>query len=171
MQENFGKQLKGLSLAYIGDGRNNVAGALMIGCAKMGVNFAVGSPKELFPDPGFVDKCKRVADASGAEIRLTDDPLLSAKGADAIYTDVWVSMGEEGQKETRVKILTPYRVNSDIMKASGKPSTIFMHCLPAVKGSEVTEEVFESSASKVFDEAENRMHTIKAVMIATIGNV
>ncbi|MCL2009065.1 MAG: ornithine carbamoyltransferase [Synergistaceae bacterium] len=171
MQENFGKQLKGLSITYVGDGRNNVASALMTGCAKMGVNFVIGSPKELFPTPAFVDKCKGAAEASGAEIRITDDPRAAVKGADAIYTDVWVSMGEEDQKETRVKLLTPYQVNAALMKASGKPSTIFLHCLPAVKGSEVTEDVFESPASKVFDEAENRMHTIKAVMIATIGNI
>ena len=171
MQENFGKQLKGLTMTYVGDGRNNMANALMIGCAKLGVNFVIGSPKELFPDPKLVDKCKSAAEISGAEIRITDDPKAAVKGADVIYTDVWVSMGEEDQKETRVKLLTPYQVNAGLMKASGKPSTIFLHCLPAVKGEEVTEDVFESPASKVFDEAENRMHTIKAVMVATIGNV
>jgi len=171
LQENFGKRLKGLSVAYVGDGRNNVANALMIGCAKMGVNFAIGSPKELFPDPALVDKCKIIADKSGADIKIYDDPKTSVKGADAIYTDVWVSMGEEAQKEARIKLLTPYQVNAALMKATGNPSTIFLHCLPAVKGNEVTEDVFESPASKVFDEAENRMHTIKAVMVATIGDV
>ena len=171
LQENFGKRLRGLSMAYVGDGRNNMANALMIGCAKMGVNFAIGSPRELFPDPVLVDKCVAVAKTSGAEIRVDDHPKAAVKGADAIYTDVWVSMGEEDQKEHRVKLLTPYQVNADLMNASGKPSTIFLHCLPAVKGNEVTEDVFESPASKVFDEAENRMHTIKAVMVATIGNV
>jgi len=171
LQENFGKQLRGLSVTFVGDGRNNVANALMVGCAKMGVNFTVGSPKELFPDQALVDKCKGIASTSGAGIMMTDDPKAAVKGADAIYTDVWVSMGEEGQKETRVKLLSPYQVNAGLMKASGKPSTIFMHCLPAVKGLEVSEEVFESQASKAFDEAENRVHTIKAVMVATIGNV
>ena len=170
MQENFGKQLKGLSLAYLGDGRNNMANALMIGCAKLGIHFTIGSPKELFPDPALVEKCEVVARISGAKIKIVEDPKESVKGADAIYTDVWVSMGEEDQKEVRVKLLKPYQVNSELMAATGKSSTIFLHCLPAIKGYEVTEEVFESPASKVFDEAENRMHTIKAVMVATIGS-
>jgi ornithine carbamoyltransferase len=170
LQENFGKQLKGLTLAYLGDGRNNMANALMIGCAKLGVHFTIGSPKELFPAPALVDKCKAVAQTTGAVITVVEDPKESVKGADAIYTDVWVSMGEEDQKEVRAKLLQPYQVNADLMKASGKTSTIFLHCLPAVKGYEVTEDVFESPASKVFDEAENRLHTIKAVMVATIGN-
>jgi len=170
LQENFGKQVKGLSLTYVGDGRNNVANGLMIGCAKLGIHFTIGSPKELFPDSSLVEKCKEVARTSGAVIRIVEDPKESVKGADAIYTDVWVSMGEEDQKETRVKLLTPYQVNAELMKATGKTSTIFLHCLPAVKGYEVTEDVFESPASKVFDEAENRMHTIKAVMVATIGH-
>jgi ornithine carbamoyltransferase len=170
LQENFGKQLKGLSLTYVGDGRNNMANALMIGCSKLGIHFTIGSPKELFPDPALVDKCKTAAQISGAVIKIVEDPGESVKGADAIYTDVWVSMGEEDQKDVRVKLLKPYQVNADLMKATGKASTIFLHCLPAVKGYEVTEDVFESPASKVFDEAENRMHTIKAVMVATIGN-
>ncbi|MDR3232040.1 MAG: ornithine carbamoyltransferase [Synergistaceae bacterium] len=169
LQENFGKQLKGLSLTYIGDGRNNMANALMIGCAKLGIHFTVGAPKELFTDPALVDKCAEAARGSGATIRILEDPREAVKGTDAIYTDVWVSMGEEDQKETRVRLLKPYQVNADLMKASGKDTTIFLHCLPAIKGYEVTEDVFESPASKVFDEAENRMHTIKAVMVATIG--
>ncbi|GHV48682.1 ornithine carbamoyltransferase, catabolic [Synergistales bacterium] len=169
LRENFGHNLKGLSLAYVGDGRNNMSNALMIGCAKMGVNYAVGSPKELFPDPALLEKCRAVADTNGARITVTADPAESVRGADAIYTDVWVSMGEEDQKETRLKLLKPYQVNSDLMKLA-KSGAIFLHCLPAIKGYEVTEEVFESAASKVFDEAENRMHTIKAVMVATLGN-
>jgi ornithine carbamoyltransferase len=169
LQENFGKRLSGLSLAYVGDGRNNMANALMIGCAKLGIHFTVGSPKELFPDPAWVEKCRGAAERSGAVLKSVEDPMESVKGADAIYTDVWVSMGEEDQKEVRVKLLRPYQVNAELMKATEKASTIFLHCLPAVKGYEVTEEVFESKASKVFDEAENRMHTIKAVMVATIG--
>jgi ornithine carbamoyltransferase len=171
LRENFGRQLAGLFLTYVGDGRNNMANALMIGCAKLGIHFTVGAPKELFPDPALLGKCREIARASGAEIQVVEDPKKSVERADAIYTDVWVSMGEEDQKETRVKLLTPYQVNAGLMKASGKGSTIFLHCLPAVKGSEVTEEVFESPASKVFDEAENRLHTIKAVMAATIGNL
>jgi ornithine carbamoyltransferase len=169
MQENFGKRLRGLTLAYVGDGRNNMANALMIGCVKLGIHFRIGSPKELFPDPALVERCQEVAEQSDATVDIFEDPRESVKRADAIYTDVWVSMGEEDQKETRVGLLKPYQVNADLMKASNKEWTIFLHCLPAVKGYEVTEEVFESPASKVFDEAENRMHTIKAVMVATAG--
>lgn len=168
LQENFGR-LEGLNLTYVGDGRNNMANALMIGSAKMGVNFTIGSPKELFSDPELVERCRAAAQRSGAEIRIVDDPRRAVEGADAVYTDVWVSMGEEAQKETRVRLLTPWQVNGDLMRATGRERTIFLHCLPAVKGCEVTEEVFESPCSKVFDEAENRMHTIKAVMVATIG--
>lgn len=168
LQENFGR-LEGLNLTYVGDGRNNMANALMIGSAKMGVNFTIGSPRELFPAPELVERCRAAAQRSGAEIRIVDDPRKAVEGADAVYTDVWVSMGEEAQKETRVRLLTPWQVNGDLMRATGRERTIFLHCLPAVKGCEVTEEVFESSCSKVFDEAENRMHTIKAVMVATIG--
>ena len=168
LQENFGR-LAGLNLTYVGDGRNNMANALMIGSAKMGVNFTIGSPRELFPDPELVERCRAAAQRSGAEIRIVDDPRRAVEGADAVYTDVWVSMGEEAQKETRVRLLTPWQVNGDLMRATGRDRTIFLHCLPAVKGCEVTEEVFESPCSKVFDEAENRMHTIKAVMVATIG--
>ena len=168
LQENFGR-LAGLNLTYVGDGRNNMANALMIGSSKMGVNFTIGSPRELFPDPELVERCRAVAQRSGAEIRIIDDPRRAVEGADAVYTDVWVSMGEEAEKETRVRLLTPWQVNGDLMRATGRERTIFLHCLPAVKGCEVTEEVFESPCSKVFDEAENRMHTIKAVMVATIG--
>ena len=168
LQENFGR-LEGLNLTYVGDGRNNMANALMIGSAKMGVNFTIGSPRELFPDPELMERCRAAAQRSGAEIRIVDDPRRAVEGADAVYTDVWVSMGEEAQKEARVRLLTPWQVNEELMRATGRDRTIFLHCLPAVKGCEVTEEVFESSRSKVFDEAENRMHTIKAVMVATIG--
>ena len=168
LQENFGR-LAGLNLTYVGDGRNNMANALMIGSAKMGVNFTIGSPRELFPDPELMERCRAAAQRSGAEIRIVDDPRKAVEGADAVYTDVWVSMGEEAEKETRVRLLTPWQVNGDLMRATGRERTIFLHCLPAVKGCEVTEEVFESPCSKVFDEAENRMHTIKAVMVATIG--
>ena len=168
LQENFGR-LEGLNLTYVGDGRNNMANALMIGSAKIGVNFTIGSPRELFPDPELVERCRAAAQRSGAEIRIVDDPRRAVEGADAVYTDVWVSMGEEAQKETRVRLLTPWQVNGDLMRATGRERTIFLHCLPALKGCEVTEEVFESPCSKVFDEAENRMHTIKAVMVATIG--
>ncbi|MBR0069401.1 MAG: ornithine carbamoyltransferase [Synergistaceae bacterium] len=166
LKENFGR-LKGLTLAYLGDGRNNMSNALMIGCAKMGINYVVSSPKELEPDKTLLEKCRAIA--AHSSISIINDPKEAVKGADAIYTDVWVSMGEEALKEERYRLLSSWQVNSEIMNATGKENTIFLHCLPAVKGSEVTEEVFESERSKVFDEAENRMHTIKAVMVATLG--
>ena len=167
LRENFGN-LKGLDLVYLGDGRNNMSNALMIGCAKMGINYTVSSPKELEPDKNLLAKCREVAKHS--EIKIINDPKEAVKNADALYTDVWVSMGEEALKEERFRILRPWQIDSDLMKATGKDTTIFLHCLPAVKEAEVTEEVFESEASKVFDEAENRLHTIKAVMVATLGN-
>ena len=166
LKENFGR-LKGLTLAYLGDGRNNMSNALMIGCAKMGINYVVSSPKELEPDKNLLEKCRAIA--AHSSISIINNPKEAVKGADAIYTDVWVSMGEEALKEERYRLLSSWQVNSEIMNATGKENTIFLHCLPAVKGSEVTEEVFESERSKVFDEAENRMHTIKAVMVATLG--
>jgi ornithine carbamoyltransferase len=131
----------------------------------------VGSPTSLFPNPQIVKKCKDLCEISGGSIEVFVDPEKAVKGADAVYTDVWISMGEEAEKENRVKLLKPYQVNANLMNATGRDDTIFLHCLPAEKGNEVTEEVFESRASKVFDEAENRMHTIKAVMVATIGNI
>ena len=167
LRENFGK-LRGLNLVYLGDGRNNMSNALMIGCAKMGINYVISTPKELEPDKNLLEKCRAIAKHS--TIKIINDPHEAVKGADALYTDVWVSMGEEALKEERYKLLGAWQINSDLMKAAGKDTTIFLHCLPAVKGSEVTEEVFESEASKVFDEAENRLHTIKAVMVATLGN-
>ena len=167
LRENFGN-LKGLNLVYLGDGRNNMSNALMIGCAKMGINYTVSSPKELEPDKNLLAKCREVAKHS--EIKIINDPKEAVKNADALYTDVWVSMGEEALKEERFRILRPWQIDSDLMKATGKDTTIFLHCLPAVKEAEVTEEVFESEASKVFDEAENRLHTIKAIMVATLGN-
>ena len=166
LRENFGR-LKGLTLAYLGDGRNNMSNALMTGCAKMGINYVVSSPQELEPDVNLLAKCREFAEHS--TIKVINDPKEAVKGADAVYTDVWVSMGEEALKEERYKLLRKWQVNSEIMKSTGKDTTIFLHCLPAVKGAEVTEDVFESGASKVFDEAENRMHTIKAVMVATLG--
>ncbi len=167
LRENFGR-LKGLKLVYVGDGRNNMSNALMIGCAKMGVNYVVSSPKELEPDKDLLAKCRAIAKHSTIEV--INNPHEAVKGADAIYTDVWVSMGEEALKEERYKLLGPWQVNQELINAIGNEEAIFLHCLPAVKGSEVTEEVFESERSKVFDEAENRMHTIKAVMVATLGN-
>lgn len=166
-----GKNLKGVRLTYVGDGRNNMSNALMIGCAKLGMHYVVGSPKSLFPDPKIVEKCNAICKESGGSVSMFENPKEAVKGADVVYTDVWVSMGEEAEKENRIKLLTPYQVNADLMKATGREDSIFLHCLPAEKGHEVTEDVFESAASKVFDEAENRMHTIKAVIVATIGNL
>ena len=166
LRENFGK-LRGLKLVYLGDGRNNMSNALMIGCAKMGIDYVVSSPKELEPSPKLLAKCRAIA--AHSSITVINDPKEAVKNADAVYTDVWVSMGEEALKEERYRLLGEWQVNSEVMAATGKASTIFLHCLPAVKGSEVTEEVFESEQSRVFDEAENRMHTIKAVMVATLG--
>ena len=169
MKEKFGK-IKGLNFVYCGDGRNNMSNALMIGCAKVGVNYTVASPESLFPDKDLVELCRTYAKESGAVITITDNIDEAVKGADVIYTDVWVSMGEEDKTQERLAILRPYQVNQELMEESGKNSTIFMHCLPAVRGNEVTNEVIEGPQSVVFDEAENRMHTIKAVMVATLGD-
>ena len=168
IREHFG-YLKGINFVYIGDGRNNMANSLMIGMTKMGLNCTILAPKSLHPEGALVDLCKEYAKESGASLNITDD-INAVKGADVIYTDVWASMGEEEKTAERVAILKPYQVNKELMDSTGKASTIFMHCLPAIKGYEVTEEVFESKASVVFDEAENRMHTIKAVMVATLGD-
>lgn len=167
IKEKFG-YLKGLNFVYVGDGRNNMANALMIGCSKMGVNFSIGSPESLFPEESLLDLCKGYAKESGSQIKITSDVKEAVKNADIIYTDVWISMGEEDKKAERVALLKDYQVNDELMKATGKESTIFMHCLPAVRGYEVTEDVLEGEKSVVFDEAENRMHTIKAVMVATL---
>ena len=168
IREHFG-YLKGINFVYIGDGRNNMANSLMIGMTKMGLNCTILAPKSLHPEGALVDLCKEYAKESGASLNITDD-INAVKEADVIYTDVWASMGEESKTAERVAILKPYQVNKELMDSTGKSSTIFMHCLPAIKGYEVTEEVFESKASVVFDEAENRMHTIKAVMVATLGD-
>ena len=168
MKEHFG-YLKGLNFVYLGDGRNNMANSLMIGCAKMGINFTIAAPKVLWPQEDLIELCKGYTEESGSTITLTES-TDGVKGADVIYTDVWCSMGEEDKAAERIALLSPYQVNSELMKKTGKDTTIFLHCLPAVKGKEVTEEVFESENSLVFDEAENRMHTIKAVMVATLGN-
>ena len=168
MEENFG-HLKGLNFVFIGDGRNNMANSLMIGCAKMGVNCTIIAPRALWPEEDLVKTCRGYAKASGSAITITDE-TAAVRGADVIYTDVWYSMGEEEKAKQRTALLGPYQVNRALMDATENPGTIFMHCLPAVKGNEVTEEVFESGASVVFDEAENRMHTIKAVMVATLGD-
>ncbi|MFP4376891.1 MAG: ornithine carbamoyltransferase [Spirochaetales bacterium] len=161
--------LEGARLAYVGDGRNNVARSLVIGCAKLGVSFSLGAPSELHLDPSFVERYQSVAKNKGAEIVVSSDPMEAVRGADAVYTDVWTSMGEEDQKAARRALLEPYQVNDQLMEATGIARSVFLHCLPAVKGEEVTESVFERHARVVFDQAENRKHTIKAVVLATLG--
>ena len=185
IEEHFG-YLKGLNLVFCGDGRNNVANSLMVACAKMGLNFTLASPEELRPDPDLIEICENLASSNNTHINFTDDLMLATQDADVIYTDVWVSMGEpDAVWEERIKLLNKYQVNSKVM-ANAKENAIFLHCLPSfhnlettigkdiyekfgLKEMEVTDEVFSSNKSKVFDEAENRMHTIKAVMYATLG--
>ncbi|WAG52913.1 ornithine carbamoyltransferase [Clostridium tagluense] len=188
IKEHFSKPLNEIKFVYAGDGRNNMANALMIGAAKMGMDFRIVAPNSLFPEDALVNKCREVASDTGAKITITDDVAQGVKGADVIYTDVWVSMGEADEVwQQRISVLKPYQVNKEMMKLTGNKDTKFMHCLPAyhdlktgvgrevfekfgMNGVEVTDEVFESEASIVFDEAENRMHTIKAVMVATLGD-
>lgn len=188
VREHFDKPLNQIKFVYAGDGRNNMANALMIGAAKMGMDFRIVAPKELFPEEELVAQCNEVAKSTGATITITDDVKAGVKDVDVIYTDVWVSMGEPDEVwAERIKLLKPYQVNKEMMEATGNPKTKFMHCLPAyhdlktavgrdinekfgLNGMEVTDDVFESEASIVFDEAENRMHTIKAVMVATLGD-
>ncbi len=185
IKEHFGK-LKGIKLVYMGDARYNMGNSLMVGCAKMGMNFVACAPKEYFPNEKLVAQCREIANQTGATIELVNDPIIATKGANVIYTDVWVSMGEpEEAWNCRIKDLTPYRVTKELMQNADE-NCKFMHCLPAfhdlktttgkeiydkfgIDCMEVTNEVFESEASLVFDEAENRMHTIKAVMLATLG--
>ncbi|WP_026486391.1 ornithine carbamoyltransferase [Caldanaerobius polysaccharolyticus] len=168
LREEFGR-LKGLKLVYIGDGRNNMAHSLAIGCAKMGIDYVIISPKELFPDQSFVQEMREIAEKSGASITVTSQIEGNIAGADAIYTDVWASMGEESKASERIKLLTPYKVDKKTMEMTQNRNCIFMHCLPAVKGQEVSFDVIEGPASRVWDEAENRKHTIKALMLATLG--
>ena len=184
VEENFGN-CKGLKFVFMGDARNNVANSLMVVCAKLGVNFVACGPKEQMPAADLVETCKAIAAENGSTITLTDDVKEGTKGAHVIYTDIWVSMGEpDSVWAERIKLLKPYQVNKDVM-ANADPNAIFMHCLPSfhdlntsigrdinekfgIPEMEVTNEVFTSKQSKVFDEAENRMHTIKAVMYATL---
>ncbi|MDR1916728.1 MAG: ornithine carbamoyltransferase [Synergistaceae bacterium] len=172
IREHFG-ELKGKKLVYVGDARNNMGNSLMIGCAKLGLHYVGSAHPSLLPTDERVAECRKIAEASasGGTIEMEADPKKAVKDADVIYTDVWYSMGEEDKAAERKALLSPYQVNMDLFKATGKRDTIFMHCLPAYKGNEVTEDVFEHPNSRVFDEAENRMHTIKAVMVATIGDI
>lgn len=183
--ENTSKQFHELKLVFMGDARNNVANSLMIMCAKLGMQYTAIGPKELQPEAGLFARVQEIAKETGAQIKFSSDKK-DVEGADAVYTDVWVSMGEESMFAERIKLLSPYQVNMELMKLTKNPHVIFLHCLPAfhdlntttgqeiyekhgLKEMEVTDEVFRSPMSKVFDEAENRLHTIKAVMVATIG--
>lgn len=168
LKEHFG-YLKGLKIAYLGDGRNNTVNSLIIGSIKVGIDVTVVGPKALWTRPEIVELVKEYGEESGAKLTFTED-LDGVVGADMIYTDVWFSMGEEKKEQERERLCKPYQVNKALMERTGKAHTLFSHCLPAVKEKEVTEEVFESEASVVFDEAENRLHTIKAIMVATLGN-
>ncbi len=187
MQEHSDKPLHQISFAYMGDARNNMGNSLMVGAAKMGMDVRLVAPKEVQPAEDLVATCREIAKETGAKITVTDNVKEGVKGADFIYTDVWVSMGEpESAWAKRIELLKPYQVNKAAMDATGNPNTKFLHCLPAfhnretkvgedifkkfgIESMEVTEEVFESKASIVFDQAENRLHTIKAVMVATLG--
>lgn len=184
IEEKFG-YLKGLNFTYMGDARNNMGNSLLIACAKMGINFTACAPKELFPAGDLIETAKEIAAENNCTVRFTEDVKEGTKGADVVYTDIWVSMGEPAEVwESRIKLLKPYQVTMEVMENAG-PEAIFMHCLPSfhdlnttigqdinekfgLPEMEVTNEVFESRRSKVFDEAENRMHTIKAVMYATL---
>lgn len=168
LKEQF-KKLKGLKLVYAGDGRNNMANSLMIGASKLGIHFTILAPKSLWPEEGLVLECKRFGSCSGGTIEVTES-LDRVKGADVIYTDVWCSMGEENLAQERISLLKPYQVNQKLLDQTENHNVIVLHCLPAVKGNEISEEVFEKHAKIIFDEAENRMHTIKAIMVATLGD-
>ena len=167
LEEAFGS-LKGRRLAFVGDGRNNVANTLLVGCAQMGVHVSVAAPPSLHPADEVVRWARTMGGRTGAEILVTSDVAAGVKGADAVYTDVWVSMGEEEKGAERIALLSPYQVTEAMMEATGRKEAIFLHCLPAVKGKEVTVEVIEGRRSRVWDQAENRKHTIKAMMLATL---
>lgn len=188
MMEHCEKPLNKMSLCFLGDARNNVANSLMVGSAKMGINYRAAAPANCQPDDELVAQCREIAKTTGAKITITDNAAEAVLGADFLYTDVWVSMGEpDAIWAERIKLLQPYQINKELMAKTGNPNVKFLHCLPAfhnrdtsvgedifqkfgLDGMEVTEEVFESIASVVFDEAENRLHTIKAVMVATLGS-
>lgn len=187
MMEHSDKPLHQLSFAYAGDARNNMGNSLMVGAAKMGMDFRAVAPKQMWPEEALVTECRNIAKETGARITLTESVDEGVKGVDFLYTDVWVSMGEADEVwKDRIAMMLPYQVNAEMVAKTGNPKVKFLHCLPAfhnrlttvgediyqkfgVDGMEVTDDVFESPASIVFDEAENRLHTIKAVMVATLG--
>lgn len=187
MMEHSKKPLDEMKFCYLGDARNNMGNSLMVGAAKMGMDFRAAAPASVQPEESLVKKCKEIAAETGARITITEDVNQAVKDADFLYTDVWVSMGEADEVwEERIKLLTPYQVNMDVIRATGNPDVKFLHCLPAfhnretsvgeeiyqkfgLEAMEVSEEVFESEHSIVFDEAENRMHSIKAILVASLG--
>jgi len=187
MMEHSAKPLDEMKFCYLGDARNNMGNSLMVGAAKVGMDFRAAAPASVQPDESLLEKCQKIALETGAKITITDDVQKAVKDADFLYTDVWVSMGEpEEVWDERIKLLLPYQVNMDVIKATGNPDVKFLHCLPAfhnretsvgeeifqkfgLEAMEVSEEVFESEHSIVFDEAENRMHSIKAILVATLG--
>lgn len=189
MREHSDKPLNKMVFCYLGDARYNMGNSLMVGSSKMGIDFRIAAPAEYQPSPELVSRCREVASHTGAKINITDNVAEAVKGADFLYTDVWVSMGEpDSVWEERIRLLKPFQVNMDVIKLTGNPDVKFLHCLPAfhnretrvgedifkkfgLDGMEVTEDVFESKHSIVFDEAENRLHTIKAVMVATLGKI
>lgn len=188
IEEFVPKPLSETHLVFVGDARNNMGNSLMIGAAKMGMRFTAVAPSSLFPAEPIVDQARAIAESTGATIELSDDPTAGVAGADVIYTDVWVSMGEESQFAERIAALEPYQVDMAMIRATGNPDVRFLHCLPSfhdteteigrqihvehgIESMEVTDEVYRSRHSVVFDQAENRMHTIKAVMVATIGDL
>jgi len=188
MIEHSDKPLNRMAFCYLGDARNNMGNSLMVGAAKMGMDFRAAAPAECQPDAELVNKCREIAKTTGARITITDDVEKAVKGVDFLYTDVWVSMGEpESVWDERIRLLKPYQVNAALVEKTGNPAVKFLHCLPSyhnretkigeeiyrkfgLEALEVTDDVFESERSIVFDEAENRMHTIKAVMVATLGH-
>jgi len=188
MTEHTYKNLPEIAYCFMGDARNNMGNSLMVGGCKLGMDVRLCAPKHLWPEDELVDKCKSIAAETGARLTITGDVAEGVKGADYLYTDVWVSMGEPASVwDGRIKLLKPYQVNAKAMQLTGNPDVKFMHCLPAfhntetkvgadiyekfgLESMEVTDEVFESEASIVFDEAENRLHTIKAIMVATLGD-
>ena len=188
MREHSGKPDAEIAFAFLGDARNNMGNSLMVGAAQLGMDVRLVAPKERWPDEELVAECQEIAKTTGARITLTESVPEGVKGADFLYTDVWVSMGEAHEVwDSRIRELSPYQINAAAMAATGNPNTKFMHCLPAfhnaetkvgketlekfgISEMEVTDEVFEGPASIVFDQAENRMHTIKAVLVATIGD-
>ena len=168
VKEEFGN-LKGITLCFCGDARNNVGNSLMVVCSKLGMNFVCAAPKELFPDSKLVDECREICKETGATIRLETDIMKATKDADVLYTDVWISMGDEDQKEERERVFVPYQINMELL-SKAKDDAIVMHCLPAIRGQEITDDVMTCNQSAIWDQAENRLHAQKAVLYYLFTN-